>query len=47
MHLVGSIIKKTNLIMSKWVGHVALNKWQKYVVRKPKVKRKPVRTRCR
>jgi hypothetical protein len=39
-------IKKRNLMMSKWIGHVALNNSQKDVVRRRKVKRKPVKTAC-
>jgi hypothetical protein len=34
-------------MMSRWVGHVAMNKAQRDVVRKGKGKRKLVRTRCR
>ena len=38
VHLFGFIIKKEkrNQMMSRWVGHVALKKAQRNVVRKPK-----------
>jgi hypothetical protein len=39
--------KKINRIISRWIGHVALKKVQRDVMRKRKGKRNLVRTSCR